>query len=116
MKELKNLRQKQHTAAEKSGEKRNTATIVSRYLDDFKPNRVIRKLGGHGIAAVFDGNEPGPRLLIRCELDALPIPETIKLDYGATTEGVAHKCGHDGHMAIVTAVARALELGILRDA
>jgi amidohydrolase len=66
---------------------------------------MIRGLGGHGIAAVFSGNEPGPRLMIRCELDALPIQETIKLDYGATTEGVAHKCGHDGHMSIVLGLA-----------
>jgi amidohydrolase len=105
IKELKNLRQKLHAAAEKSGEERNTATIVSRYLDDFKPNRVISGLGGHGIAAVFESNEPGSRLLIRCELDALPIPETIKLDYGAPPGGVAHKCGHDGHMAIVLGLA-----------
>jgi amidohydrolase len=108
MKELKNLRHKLHAAAEKSGAEANTAKIVSRYLDDFKPNRVIRKLGGHGIAAVFDGNEPGPRLLIRCELDALPIPETIKLDYGAPAGGVAHKCGHDGHMTIVLGLAPVL--------
>jgi amidohydrolase len=108
MKELENLRHKLHAAAEKSGAEENTAEIVSRYLDGFKPNRVVRGLGGHGIAAVFDGNEPGPRLLIRCELDALPIPETVKLDYGATSGSVAHKCGHDGHMTIVLGLAPVL--------
>jgi amidohydrolase len=108
MENLIHLRHKLHAAAEKSGAEENTARIVSRYLDDFKPDRVIRELGGHGIAAVFNGHEPGPRLLIRCELDALPIPETIKLDYGAAAEGVAHKCGHDGHMTIVLGLAPVL--------
>lgn len=106
--DLQNLRHQLHAAAEKSGAEENTAKIVGRYLDDFKPNRVFRSLGGHGIAAVFAGNVPGPRLLIRCELDALTIPETIKLDYGATAEGVAHKCGHDGHMAVVLGLAPVL--------
>jgi amidohydrolase len=108
MKELQNLRHQLHTAAEKSGTEENTAEIVGRYLDDFKPDQVIRGLGGHGIAAVFAGSAPGPRLLIRCELDALPIPETIKLDYGAKAVGVAHKCGHDGHMTIVLGLASVL--------
>jgi amidohydrolase len=108
MKELQNLRRQLHAAAEKSGAEENTAEIVGRCLDDFKPDRVIGKLGGHGIAAVFAGSAPGPRLLIRCELDALPIPETIELDYGATAGGAAHKCGHDGHMAIVLGLAPVL--------
>jgi len=108
MEELQNLRHQLHAAAEKSGAEENTAEIVGRYLDDFKPDRVIKRLGGHGIAAVFAGRAPGPGLLIRCELDALPIPETIKLDYGATAAGVAHKCGHDGHMTIVLGLAPVL--------
>ncbi|MEJ2110564.1 MAG: amidohydrolase [Acidobacteriota bacterium] len=108
MKELQNLRHELHAAAEKSGAEKNTAEIIGQYLEGFKPHQVITGLGGYGIAAVFGGNAPGPRLLIRCELDALPIPETIQLDYGATAGGVAHKCGHDGHMAIVLGLAPVL--------
>ncbi|NIT55194.1 MAG: M20/M25/M40 family metallo-hydrolase, partial [Aliifodinibius sp.] len=49
-----------------------------------------------------------PHVLIRCELDGLPISDDITADYKSKTEGVGHKCGHDGHMTIVAGVAKVL--------
>ena len=46
--------------------------------------------------------------MLRAELDALPIDETLDLDHASFTPGVAHKCGHDGHMAMLLGVARRL--------
>ncbi len=60
---------------------------------------------------MFYGKQPteGPTVLFRAELDALPIAETNHdLSYCSTAEGVGHKCGHDGHMAILTGMASLL--------
>jgi amidohydrolase len=62
-------------------------------------------IGGNGLAARWDGGLPGRRVLIRCELDALPIADDDRMPHASRTPGVAHKCGHDGHMAMVVAAA-----------
>ena len=58
--------------------------------------------------ATYSGHEDGPHIVIRCELDGLPIPDDISGSYKSDTEGVGHKCGHDGHMAIVCGLAKLL--------
>lgn len=60
---------------------------------------MVTGLGGHGIAALYQGIEPGPRVMVRCELDALPLPDG---------SGAYHGCGHDGHMAIAVQLAELL--------
>jgi len=60
------------------------------------------------MAAIYHGNEPGPTLLFRCDLDALPIHEAVRRPYSSTIPGVAHVCGHDGHMTMVTGLSRCL--------
>ena len=62
-------------------------------------------LGGHGIAAIYEFGNSGPTVMIRCELDALPIQEQNAFDYCSQHMGVSHKCGHDGHMAMVAGLA-----------
>ena len=49
---------------------------------------------------------PGPSVMIRAELDALLIRQNPGSAYRSLTDGVAHLCGHDGHMAILLGVAR----------
>lgn len=105
---LPQLRQKLHGLAERSHEEGQTADEVVRFLDALEPDRLVRGLGGHGVLARFDGAEPGPRLLLRAELDALPIPEGLSLPYASQNRGTSHKCGHDGHMAMLLGVARGL--------
>ena len=61
-----------------------------------------------GICAIYDSGVPGPVVLIRAELDALPIQETNSFDHRSAVPGVSHKCGHDGHMATLVAVAESL--------
>ena len=46
-----------------------------------KPSKIIDKMGGHGLAAIFDSQEKGPTLLFRAELDALPIQEKNNLSW-----------------------------------
>jgi amidohydrolase len=106
--ELVALRRDLHRMAEPSGAERATAARIADELNALQPDSIVDQLGGHGIAARLDGREPGPTVLLRADLDALPIEETIDLEYGSRTPGVAHKCGHDGHMAMAVGVARRL--------
>ncbi len=50
----------------------------------------------------------GPSVLFRCELDALPIDEINHFSYRSMKYGVSHKCGHDGHMAIMVGLAEGI--------
>jgi len=103
-----NLRRTLHSKAELSGNEIQTAEYIQNYIKQFNPHSIVRGLGGNGLAVVFKGEHSGPCVLLRCELDGLPIPETIELDYASKTPDVSHKCGHDGHMVILAGVAKQL--------
>ncbi|MFH2055369.1 MAG: amidohydrolase [bacterium] len=106
MRELVELRRRLHTQPELSHHETATAEIIHSFLLQNSPDELLTELGGHGLAAVYRGELEGPQVLVRCELDALPIPETIALDYSSQSEQVAHKCGHDGHMTILAGLAQ----------
>lgn len=59
-----------------------------------------------GIVAILEGDEDGPTVLYRADMDALPIIEQNEVEYKSTTHGKMHACGHDGHMSIALAVAK----------
>lgn len=61
-----------------------------------------------GIAAVLDGGRPGPTVLLRGDMDALPLREDTGLDFTSATDGRMHACGHDTHTAMLVAAARLL--------
>ncbi len=103
------LRHTLHRIAELSGQEEKTAATISEYLKGTGCTTIVNHLGGHGIAAVYDSGQEGQEILIRSDLDALPIQDTPDLDYTSITEGVAHKCGHDGHMAILAGIAEHLK-------
>ncbi len=107
---LADLRHRLHTLAEPSGAEAATAALVADELRACAPTELLTGLGGHGLAAVFaaPGGAQGPTVVLRAELDALPIAETIDLAHASLTPGCAHKCGHDGHMAILLGMAREL--------
>ncbi|MGD9547127.1 MAG: amidohydrolase [Candidatus Krumholzibacteriia bacterium] len=106
--DLADLRRRLHALAEVSGREETTAAFVAEALASLHPGELLTGLGGHGIAAVFSGPGPGPTVMLRAELDALPIPETLDLDHASFSPGVAHKCGHDGHMTILLGAAQRL--------
>ncbi|MEM9378340.1 MAG: amidohydrolase [Planctomycetota bacterium] len=103
--DLPGLRRALHRRPEVSGSERETARAVLGHLRSLGPDRVWTGLGGHGVAAAFDGRaaapDSGPTCLVRAELDALPIDDHIASDHRSETPGVGHKCGHDGHMTIL---------------
>jgi len=107
--ELTKLRHRLHTAAEVSGEEHQTSELITEFLQSTNPDQLQKGVGGRGILATYKGKDDAPHVLIRCELDALPISDDIEADYRSETEGVGHKCGHDGHMTIVCGVAKLLK-------
>ncbi len=106
--DLVQFRHRLHSMAELSGREINTSKLIHTSLVALKPDELLDNIGGHGLAAVFKGAEHGPAVLVRCELDALPIDEHIDLPHKSNAPGVAHKCGHDGHTAILMGLAQHL--------
>lgn len=104
--ELMDFRHKLHRTPELSGHESITAETVRTVLTKSNPDELITDLGGHGVAAIYLGAHPGPTVMLRCELDALPIAELGDVSYKSKIAGMGHLCGHDGHMAILAGVAR----------
>lgn len=67
---------------------------------------VTEQIGGHGVVAVLKNGE-GPAVLLRIDMDGLPVKEETGLPY-ASTNGAMHACGHDSHLAMGIGVARVL--------
>lgn len=95
------LRQSIHAHPDLSGLEQGTADRLRAYFADLGLTNTVEALGGSGLAVLIDGLQAGPTIMLRAELDALPITEENEFAYRSTKPGVAHKCGHDGHMAIL---------------
>src|SRR6478609_7966971 len=61
-----------------------------------------------GAVAVLKGARPGRTVLLRGDMDALPMPEETGLDFASTVPGAMHACGHDTHVAMLAGAARLL--------
>ena len=107
--ELIELRRLLHRHAEPSGAEDRTGQIIVDYVSRYAPDEIVTGLGGTGLAVVFNSKQPGPTLMFRAELDALPIREDNDFAYRSKSYHLSHKCGHDGHMAIVSGLAALLK-------
>ena len=103
--EITILRKELHQHPEISGEEFETKKRIIAFFDKLQPDQVVN-LGKTGVAFVFNGKTSGKTVMLRCELDALPIQEINTVDYISKTEGKAHLCGHDGHMSILAAAGK----------
>ncbi len=61
-----------------------------------------------GIAAMLTGGKPGPTVMLRGDMDALPMPEDTDLDFASKTENCMHACGHDTHTSMLVSTAKLL--------
>jgi amidohydrolase len=84
-----------------------TANIVAKELTKMG-FEVKTGVGKTGIVAILEGNSTGPVILLRFDMDALPIQEETMAEYASINNGVMHACGHDGHVAVGLTVARIL--------
>jgi len=84
-----------------------TGGIVSKELEALGIE-VTKGVGKTGVVGLLEGAKPGPTILLRFDMDALPITEDTGAEYSSTNPGVMHACGHDGHTAIGLTVAKIL--------
>jgi amidohydrolase len=84
-----------------------TAGIVAKELEALGIE-VTKGVGKTGVVGLLEGGKPGPTLLIRFDMDALPINEETGAEYASQNPGTMHACGHDGHTAIGLTVAKIL--------
>lgn len=84
-----------------------TGGIVAKELESLGIE-VTKGVGKTGLVGLLEGTKPGPILLLRFDMDALPITEETGAEYASQTPGVMHACGHDGHTAIGLTVAKIL--------
>jgi amidohydrolase len=101
MPDLIRLRRELHATPELSDDEQKTARVITEFFRQFGPDQVISSLGSNGMAFLFGSGRPGPTVVFRCELDAIPIHEENDFAYRSRISDVSHKCGHDGHMAIM---------------
>jgi amidohydrolase len=99
------LRRDLHRHPELSWQEHRTARAVTDFLDGSALS--LRAVARTGLLATLDGQ--GPRtVLLRVDMDALPIQEQSQEPYGSQVAGVMHACGHDGHVAMGAGAARVL--------
>ncbi len=67
------------------------------------------KIAKTGVACLLDSGKPGKTILVRADMDALPIHEENKVEYASTKKGIMHACGHDGHTAVLMGLATDLQ-------
>src|SRR5258706_2024699 len=84
-----------------------TGGIVAKELETLGIE-VTKGVGKTGVVGLIEGAKPGPTLLLRLDVDALPITEETGAEYTSTNPGIMHACGHDGHTAIGLTVAKML--------
>ncbi len=68
----------------------------------------VTRLNRTGVVGLLEGNHSGPTLLMRADMDALPIQEENDVPYKSVNEGVMHACGHDAHTAMLMVAAKIL--------
>src|SRR6266550_224938 len=101
-------RRELHAAPELAFKEIETAKYIAERLDALSVDRLETDVGGTGVVADIKGERPGHSLLVRADMDGLPIQEADDLAFRSARRGVMHACGHDAHMAIALEVAHAL--------
>ena len=105
--ELTALRRDLHQHPELAFQEHRTAALVADRLER-AGLAVKRGVGRTGIVAELHGDRPGPLVVWRADMDALPIQEQVQQAYASRAPGTMHACGHDGHTAIAVMLAELL--------
>ncbi|MHC4458653.1 MAG: M20 metallopeptidase family protein [Planctomycetota bacterium] len=102
-----NTRRDLHRIPETAYTEKKTAAYVTDYLnrEGFEVQTGIAKFG---VVGLMKTGKPGPTLMIRADMDALPLSEATGLAFSSTHEGIMHACGHDAHMAMALGAATVL--------
>ena len=104
------IRHRIHSHPEMGLKEFETAKLAAATLREFGCDEVTEGVGGTGVVALIHGKRPdnGRTILLRADMDALPLVEKTGCAWASETTGVMHACGHDGHTAWALATAYAL--------
>jgi amidohydrolase len=105
------IRRDVHKHPEAGFKETRTADLIERRLATIRVES--KRIAGTGILATIKGSKPGPTMLVRADIDALPVTELNDVPYRSQVPGMMHACGHDGHVA--TALGAATVLAGRRD-
>ena len=94
-----------HQHPELGFEETRTAGIVAERLNEYG-FEVQAGVGQTGVVGLLEGSKAGPTILLRFDMDGLPIQEETGLPFASQNPGVMHACGHDGHTAMGLGLAR----------
>jgi len=108
--ELAEWRQDFHRHPELSYDEHRTSAKVAERLAEFGFDAVETGIGRTGVLGVLHGRDGpgGPAIMLRADMDALPIRETTGAAHASTRPGVMHACGHDGHTTMLLGAAKHL--------
>jgi amidohydrolase len=102
------LRRDLHAHPELRFEEHRTAEVVVKELEALGYT-VVRGLGGTGVVASLHGADPQRGIVLRADMDALPILEANDFTHASCAHGIMHACGHDGHTVMLLGAARVLK-------
>jgi len=102
-----NLRRDFHVHPELGFEEERTANVIEKYLQSLGIK--TRRISKTGVVGMIEGSREKPVLLLRADMDALPVEENNDLPYCSQCPGVMHACGHDAHMAMLLGAAKILK-------
>ena len=105
--ELISLRRDFHQYPELGFEEFRTGKIVADYLEKCGIE-VQRNVAKTGVVGLLKGETSGKTLILRTDMDALPLEEETGLSFKSKNKGVMHACGHDGHLAMMLIAAKIL--------
>ena len=106
------IRRELHQIPEPAYTEKKTSAAVAEHLKA-AGLEVRTGIARYGVAGLLSTGRPGPTLMIRADMDALPLREQTGLSFSSTHTGAMHACGHDAHMAMV--LGAAFVLGGMKD-
>ena len=102
------LRRDFHAHPELGFQENRTAGIVAARLRELGYDEVHTGIATTGVVGVMRGARAGKTIMLRADMDGLPIEEENGVPYRSTNSGVMHACGHDGHVAILLGAAQTI--------
>lgn len=107
MPEVINIRRDIHMYPELGFQEFRTSQLIASYLENLGLD-VRKNIAQTGVLGILRGKEEGKTILLRADIDALPLEELNDVSYKSKNRGIMHACGHDGHTAILLGTAKIL--------
>jgi amidohydrolase len=104
------VRRELHAQPELSQQEHQTAEYITASLNRLPVDKLRGEVGGTGVVADVGGKLPGRAVLVRADMDGLPLTEAADVPFRSQRSGVMHACGHDVHMAIALELAASLSV------